>query len=88
MLKLPRILGQELGVAQHAAGETAACKFANLPPLVEHVLEDDVRLQLHRFRFVHLPPQLSVALAPGHEQRLGEGCGAVGPGHARIHLMT
>jgi hypothetical protein len=47
---------------QHATSELFAREHANLRALVEAVLQDLVRLQLARERFVHPPPEQLVTL--------------------------
>src|SRR6184192_2919013 len=66
-------------VDQHAARVARPGRFAHLAALVEEILQDLVGLELERFRLVHLPPELLVALEAGGEARLGE------PGGLRRH---
>ncbi len=55
-----------------APGERETCQRADLCSLIKPILQDLVRLELYRERFVHAPPEELVALDAGGVAGFGE----------------
>ena len=66
---IDRLVGE---VHELAPGERETCQRADLCSLIKPILQDLVRLELYRERFVHAPPEELVALDAGGVARLGE----------------
>src|SRR6266550_2085642 len=59
-------------VDELAPGELETCQRADLCSLIKPILQDLVRLELYRERFVHAPPEELVALDAGGVAGLGQ----------------